>query len=243
MIKKKPTIPALVIAGTLTPFALMPASAKAMEEIMIYGVQFEELEYRFGDDTDVLAWSGDAVYGTDELKLRLQSEGEYTREHAAFETLEHQLLGQKMISGFFDLKLGLRYDNPEGPDRTYAVLGVQGLAPQWIEVDADLFLSEKGDLSARLDMDYELLVTNRLILTPAAEINVAFSEDAEIGLGSGLSTAELGLRLSYDLVDRSVAPYVGIAYERKFGNTADFARAAGEDTEEFFTMAGLRLMF
>jgi copper resistance protein B len=191
----------------------------------------------------VLAWDGDALIGTDEWKLRWQSEGEYGRAEDEFETLENQILAQGMISDFFDVKVGVRHDSPAGPDRTYGVLGLQGLAPQWIEVDADLFVSEYGDLSARLDVDYELLITNRLILTPTAEINVAFADDARIGIGSGFSSAELGLRLGYDVYDRTVAPYVGLAYERKFGETADFAREQDEQTEEFFLVAGVRLMF
>ncbi|MCB1807253.1 MAG: copper resistance protein B, partial [Candidatus Competibacteraceae bacterium] len=104
-------------------------------------------------------WDGDAFVGTDEWKLRLQSEGEYIKGPDVFETLENQLLVQRLVSDFFDIKAGVRFDTPDGPDRTYAVIGIQGLAPQWFEVDADLFISEKGDVSARLDVDYELLIT------------------------------------------------------------------------------------
>jgi copper resistance protein B len=135
----------------------------------------------------VAAWDGDVVVGRDEWKLRLQSEGEYERDESAFETLENQLLLQRPILEFFDIKAGLRLDTPEGPDRVFGVLGLQGLAPQWFEVDADLFLSERGDFSARLDVEYELLITNHLILTPSVEVDFAFSEDRGIGVGSGLS--------------------------------------------------------
>ena len=223
---------------------LLPQVASAQKESQVYyGIMLEQLEHRWGDDGDVLAWDGDALIGTDEWKLRWQSEGEFGREEDEFETLENQLLVQRMISDFFDLKAGVRHDSPEGPDRTYAVLGLQGLAPQWFEVDADLFVSENGDPSARLDVDYELLITNRVILTPTAEINFAFADDPEIGVGSGLSSAELGLRLSYDVLYRAVAPYVGVSYERQFGETADFTRERDEETEEFFVVAGVRLMF
>lgn len=213
------------------------------DPLVFYGLSFEQLEYRVGDDDDVLAWDGDAFVGTDEWKLRLQSEGEYIKGPDVFETLENQLLVQRLVSDFFDIKAGIRFDTPEGPDRTYAVIGIQGLAPQWIEVDADLFISEKGDVSARLDADYELLITNRIILTPTAEINIAFSADEDIGIGSGLTDIELGLRLSYDLIERDVAPYIGMHYEKKFGKTADFAEAEGEDSDELFFVAGVRLLF
>ena len=134
-------------------------------------------------------------------------------------------------------------DTPDGPDRLFGVVGVAGLAPQWIEVDADLFVSETGDVSARVDAEYELLITNRLILIPSLEVDVAFTEDREIGVATGLNSVEFGVRLSYDLIDRMLSPYVGVAYERKFGRTADFAREEGEDTSALFGVIGARLMF
>ena len=210
---------------------------------LFYSVTLEQFEYRFGDESDVGAWDGDAVIGRDEWKLRLQSKGEYQRESSSFETLENQFLIQIPVSDFFDVKAGVRYDSPKGPDRVYGVLGLQGLAPQWYEVDADLFLSERGDFSARLDLDYELLLTNRLILIPALEADFAFSEDRAIGVGSGLGKIELGARLSYDLVDRSVAPYIGVHFEQLFGSTKRLARDEGEPTNELFFVAGVRFSF
>ncbi|MFP6747468.1 MAG: copper resistance protein B, partial [Alphaproteobacteria bacterium] len=110
-------------------------------------------------------------------------------------------------------------------------------------VDADFFIAETGDASARLDVEYELLLTNFLILTPSAEINAAFSSDREAGIGSGLNDIEIGLRLGYDVIDRRFSPYTGIVYERKFGQTKDFAEAEGEDTEGWRFVIGARLMF
>ena len=147
------------------------------------------------------------------------------------------------ISTFFDAKGGVRLDTPKGTDRWYGVLGISGLAPQWFEVDADLFFSEAGEASARLDIEYELLITNRLILTPSADINVAFSDDTEIGIKAGLTSAEAGLRLSYDLIDRAVSPYLGLVYERKLGNTADLADEEGEDIEGWRAVIGTRIVF
>ena len=220
-------------------------TASSKEPMVFYGLRFEQAEYRFGrNGADQLAWDGDAFVGTDALKLRLQSEGEYLKgPESGFERLENQLLLQWPVSYYYDAKAGVRLDTPEGVDRTYAVLGVQGLAPQWFEVDADLFLSERGDLSARLDVDYELLITNRIILVPSAEINIALSDDEAAGVGAGLSDIELGLRLSYDLIERNLSPYVGVHYERRYGRTAELAREEGEDDDEFYVVAGLRLMF
>ncbi|NQV59085.1 MAG: copper resistance protein B [Alphaproteobacteria bacterium] len=219
--------------------------AQAQEEsALLYGGQLEEFEYQRGDEgEDLFAWNGDAFVGTDELKLRWLGEGAYDIGNDALEGFENRVVLQMPISAFFDVKGGVRLDAPKGPDRWYGVIGLTGLAPQWFEIDADLFVSETGDTSARLDVEYELLLTNYLILTPSAEINVAFSDDREINVGSGVSDVEAGLRLSYDLIDRSLSPYLGFLYERKFGQTADFARAEGEDTEGWRIVIGTRLMF
>lgn len=226
-------------------FFILAAPVQAQEkELIFYGVQMEQLEYLQGDQSEnLLVWDGDAFVGTDELKFRWLGEGEYDTDRGVLEKMENRLVLQKPISTFFDLKAGVRLDTPEGTDRWFGVLGVAGLAPQWIEIDADLFVSETGDASARLDAEYELLITNRLILIPSAEIDIAFSEDREIGIASGLNSVELGIRLSYDLLDRAISPYIGVVYERKFGRTADFAREEGEDTSAWFGVVGTRLIF
>ncbi|MGY8938206.1 MAG: copper resistance protein B [Alphaproteobacteria bacterium] len=233
----------IVFAG-LAAIAI-PASSQAQEtNLIFYGVQMEELEYRQGDQSEnLLVWDGDAFLGTDELKLRWLGKGEYDADGDVLETMENRLVLQKPISDFFDIKAGVRLDSPEGVDRWFGVFGVTGLAPQWIEIDADLFISETGDVSARLDAEYELLITNRLILTPSGEIDVALSDDREIGVASGLNSIELGLRLSYDVVDRTFSPYIGVVFERKFGRTADFARDEGEDPSALFAVIGAKLMF
>lgn len=230
---------AAAVAAIATVVSTAPASAA--EEPLIWSVQAEQLEYRFGDETDVMAWDADAIIGTDELKLMLKSAGEYERDGRVMESLEHQLRLQKPVSDFFDAVAGVRVDTPEGPDRVHGVLGLHGLAPQWFEVDADLFVSDHPSL--RLDVEYELLLTNHLILTPSIDIDLPFTDDREIGLGAWGPKMEVGARLSYDLVDRAVAPYVGIHYERVFGETRDIARADGEDGDALFFVAGTRLLF
>lgn len=224
--------------------AVVPGTGQAAEGRTYYGFQAEQFEYRLGDENEKrLVWDADAFWGTDELKLRWQGEGERDLDADINEGLENRLVLQTPISDFFDAKAGIRLDTPTGTDRWYGTIGIMGLVPQWIEVDADLFVSETGDGSARLDLEYEGLITNRVILTPSIELNAAFSEDREIEVGTGISSAEIGLRLSYDLIDRSVAPYIGVSYERKFGDTADFAKEDGEDFEATYIVTGLRLMF
>ncbi len=215
------------------------------QPLTTWGVQIEEFEYRYSDDDEELGvWNADAFYGTDELKLRWISKGEYSLKERAYESLENQLVGQIPISEFFDAKAGVRFDTPEGgPDRTYAVLGVAGLAPQWVEVDANLYVSNEGETSAELDAEYELLLTNYWILSATLDATVAFSEDREIGIGKGLVSTGTGLRLRYDLIDRAFSPYVGVVHERKYGDSADFARAEGGGTEDWFAVIGARIVF
>ena len=214
------------------------------QPLTAWGVPFEEFEYRYSDDDEELGvWDADAFYGTDEFKVRLLTTGEYEIEAQAYETLENQLVGQIPISKFFDAKAGVRFDTPEGPDRTYAVLGVAGLAPQWFEVDANLYVSNEGETSAELDAEYELLLTNYWILGATLDATVAFSEDREIGVGKGLVSTEAGLRLRYDLVDRAFSPYVGVVHERKYGDTADLAETGGGSTEDWFAVIGARIAF
>lgn len=233
---------AALVATLLVP----PGGVVAQEtDFISYGVSFEQFEYRTGLDGsgNVLAWDGDAFVGNDEWKVRLISEGEFATEDDVFEVLEHQFVVQRLATDFFDVKAGVRYDAPDGPDRWFAVIGLHGLAQQWFEVDADLFLNEKGGVSGRLDIDYELLLTNYWTLTPSAEIDLSASDDRAVGVGAGLVSTEVGLRLSYDLVDRAVSPYVGVHYERKFGQTKNFARDAGEGADAVFAVAGVRILF
>ncbi|HIK73159.1 MAG TPA: copper resistance protein B [Alcanivorax sp.] len=232
------------VSTAVTAQEMISDTTARKQPLTTWGVQFEEFEYRSSDDGEELGvWNADAFYGTDELKLRWISKGEYSLEERAYESLENQLVGQVPISKFFDAKAGVRFDTPEGPDRTYAVLGVAGLAPQWFEVDANLYVSNEGETSAELDAEYELLLTNYWILSATLDATVAFSEDREIGIGKGLVSTETGLRLRYDLIDRAFSPYVGVVHERKYGDSADLAEASGGGTEDWFAVIGARIAF
>ncbi|WP_036198286.1 copper resistance protein B [Marinobacter sp. HL-58] len=210
----------------------------------LWGVSAEKLEYRYSDSDEELAvLEGDAFYGSDELKFRWLFEGEWEEAHNAWETLENQFVAQVPVDEFWDAKAGIRVDTPEGEDRVYGVLGLTGLAPYWFEVDTNLYVSDEGDASADFEAEYELLITNYWIVSASFETLVAFSEDREIGVGKGLNSTELGLRLSYDLIDRAFSPYIGVVHERKFGDTADLARDSGGSTEDWFAVVGARVMF
>lgn len=227
-----------ILAGALAP-VLLPVPAFA--EPLLWGIQAEQFEYRWSDDGEVAAWDLDAFVGSDELKVVWRSEAEFSLDDEAFESLDNQLRVQVPVSDFFDAVAGVRVDTPEGPDRIHGVIGLHGLAQQWFEIDADLFVSDNP--SFRLEVDYEAMITNRVILTPSVEIDLPFTDDPAIGFGALGPKVEVGLRLSYDLVDRAVAPYVGLHYERVFGESSLLARNAGESPGALFAVAGVRLMF
>lgn len=200
---------------------------------------FAEWAPRSGKDS--YRWEGEAWFGGDINRLTLKSEGEGVSGEG-LDRAELQALYSRSVSPFFDLQAGVRHDFEPKPSRTYATVGFEGLAPYWFEVSGAAFLSNKGDLSARFEGYYDQRLTQRLILQPRAELNLAASNDRATGVGSGLSDVELGLRLRYE-IRREFAPYVGVTYDRKFGKTADYARAAGEDVEDARVVLGLRAWF
>jgi copper resistance protein B len=226
-------------AGALATALL--AAGPAIAEPLIYGIQVEQAERRFDEGSDVYAWDVDALIGTDELKVVWRSEAEYRTRDKRFETLENQFRLQAPVSDFFDAVAGVRVDTPRGEHRAYAVVGIHGLAPQWFEVDADLFVGETSFV--RFEVEYEGLITNRLILTPSLEIDLPLGDDDALGVGGFGPTLEVGARLSYDLVDRAVSPYIGVHYERAFGETADRARAEGEERDALFLVVGTKVLF
>ncbi|MET0337451.1 MAG: copper resistance protein B [Caulobacter sp.] len=202
-------------------------------------VMLETAERRLGDG-DGYGWEGRASFGGDINRLVLKSEGE--GDDHSLESAELQALYARTIGPYFNLQAGLRHDFEPGPSRTYAAFGVEGLAPYWFEVGATAFLSQKGDLSARFEATYDLRITQRLILEPRVEVDLQAQDVPELGEGAGLSSAEAGLRLRY-AIRQEFAPYIGLMHERKFGQTADFARAHGEDPKATRFVVGLRAWF
>ena len=162
-------------------------------------------------------------------------------EERTFETLENQIRLQTPISDFFDAVVGFRADTPDGPNRFSGVIGVHGLAQQWFEVDADLFISDRPSL--RLEAEYEGLITNRITVVPSIELDIPFTDDAARDIGAFGPKLEVGLRLSYDLIDRAVSPYIGVHYEQVLGETADIARRNGDKAGAVFGVIGVRILF
>lgn len=218
------------------------ALAAEMDAMFLFSFSADQFERRFQDGEDLLSWDLQARYANDAHKFSLRNEGEYALDEERTESSEWQLRYGRMVSDFFDAHVGLRYDEQPRPERTHLVVGVEGLAPQWFEVDANLFLSDRGKTSARLEAEYDLLLTQRLVLQAEGELNLAFSSDRAVGQGSGINDLELGLRLRYEIT-REFAPYVGISWERRYGDTADLALADGGEREETAVVAGVTFWF
>ena len=205
-------------------------------------IEAERLEYRTGEGESGFLWDGQGWIGGDDHKVWLKTEGEIDFDGSSVEEAEVQLLYSRAISSFFDAQIGIRHDIKPNPSRTYAVVGLQGLTPYHFELDAATFISDKGDVSARIEAEYELLLTQRLIAQPRTELNIALQDTPSIDVGSGLSTVELGVRLRYE-IKREIAPYIGVSWERSLGDTADFARENGDDPSTVFFVAGVRSWF
>jgi copper resistance protein B len=204
-------------------------------------VLIDQLETRIRNGRDGYFLNAEAWYGGDIHKVWLKTEVEGEFGHSP-EQAEVQALYSQAIDPWWNLQAGMRYDFRPDPERAYLVLGIEGLAPYWFEVDAAAFVSNKGDVSARFEVETDQRLTQKLILQPRMEFDLAAQDVPEIGVGSGLSTAELGLRLRYEM-KQEFAPYVGVAYERAFGDTAGFRRAAGEKAGGWNFLVGVRAWF
>ena len=225
--------------------AMAPARAQLAREnggMRTGMVLVERLEARIptGRGDEAYLWDAQGWFGGDLDKLVIKTEGEGAFE-GAIEDAEVQALYGRAIGPFTDLQLGARLDiEPE--TRTHVVLGIQGLAPYMLHYDAALFLSDRGDLTARVEAEYDQKITQRLILQPRIELEAAAQDIPERDIGAGLTKIEPGLRLRYKIVPE-FAPYIGLEYEAKLGETADLARAEGEDAAGFKVLAGLRFWF
>jgi copper resistance protein B len=197
-----------------------------------------EIQARKGADGFV--WEVQGYYGTPVSRLWFKSEGEGSFGER-IEDAEVQALYARAIAPFFDVQAGLRQDLA-GLGTTHATVGVQGLAPGMFEVDAALFLSHRGDLTARVEAKLDQRITQALILQPRAELTFAAQDVPRLGIGAGFDKLELGLRLRYE-IRREFAPYLGLEQSWRLGRSADFARAAGHDPSVTSLVAGVRFWF
>ncbi|HEX5961750.1 MAG TPA: copper resistance protein B [Rhodanobacteraceae bacterium] len=192
------------------------------------------------DGGDATAIDGEAWFGRNFNKLWLKFEGEHT--DGRWHDLRTEALWSHAVAPFWDTQLGVRHDSGAGPGRTWAAFGIEGTAPYWFETEATLYVGQGGRTAARVALEYEARFTQRLILQPSVEANLYGRNDPRRGIGSGLSDIEAGLRLRYE-IRREFAPYVGVAWQQRFGRSRGYARALGEPGEDLQFVAGFRIWF
>jgi copper resistance protein B len=228
----KITMPAMD-AGVMMP--------PVMDNEIIAHALLDQAEGRIGGGQNAFRWDGQAWIGTDYNKLWLKSEG-FARGKGGVEDGRHELLYDRAVSTYVDLQAGVRTDWDSARGRTWAAFGVQGLAPLFFNYEATGYLSDSGHAALRFAASYDFLITQRLILQPEAEMNFYSKADSGRRVGTGLSDIDAGLRLRYE-IDRKFAPYVGVAYTGRFGQTASFARREGEAASAVQFVFGVRSWF
>lgn len=203
-------------------------------------VMLDQLEYAHSSHANSVFFDGEAWYGKDFDKLWLKAEGKSSRGRLS--DLRTEGSWDHAIATYWSTQLGVRHDSGVGPARTWAALGVQGLAPYWFDTEVTIYVGEGGRTAARLQLEYEELLTQKWVLQPKIELNLYGRDDPRRGVGSGLSDAEFGLRLRYE-IRREIAPYVGIVYRRRFGHAANFSRAQGEPAGDVQIAVGLHAWY
>ena len=238
---------AVLLSSFAAPAASQGIGREQLKEMMAWGtgslILFDKLEY-IPDQTlgrpvelDLIGWYGGAYN-----RLWFRGEGEQLTSRKAGEGEAHVYYG-RLVTPYWDALAGVRVDGAWGEEsdaRAHLAVGVVGLAPMRFELSPTVFLSQDGDLSGRFEAEYQVLITQRLVIEPELELNAALQSVPEWGVGSGLSDVELGLRLRYE-IRREFAPYIGYSWVRRVGETADLARAEGESAAEGTFVAGLRV--
>ena len=210
------------------------------DDPLLFKLIIDQFETRHTGGKDSLVIEGEAWLGKDLHKGVAKFEIE--RVGGETEEAELQLLYSRAVDPYWDFQVGLRHDDRPSPDRDWLVAGFSGTAPYFIETDVALFIGEDGQAGFRLEAEYEAMITQRLVLVPELEVNFHSKDDEAVGTGSGISDLEFGIRLKYEF-KREFAPYIGINWTRKYGNTADFAREEGEDTNDAQLVIGFSAWF
>lgn len=232
-------IPLLTDADRAT--AQPPSHAHPVHDNGIHSlVRFDRLEAVDTDAGTGLEWKGQAWIGTDTDRLWLRSEGR--RDDGRTQAAEIEAMYGRPVSRWWDLLVGVRHDFKPGPSQDFAAIGITGIAPYKLEVQATAYVGSGGRTAARVELEYETLLTNRLVLQPMLEAEFSGKADTRRGIGTGLTTVETGLRLRYEIV-RRFAPYVGVSYERAFGDTAALRDRQGRETDGTHIVVGVRAWF
>ena len=211
-------------------------------DVRTTAVLIDTLEAGFGDGEAGYSWDAQGWTGGDINRFWWKTEGEGDFGGKLHEA-EVQALYSRAVAPFWDVQAGLRQDvRPDGEDTTHLTVGVQGVAPYWFETGAAAFLSIDGDLTARIEAEYDQRITQRWILQPALELDFSASDIPELETGSGLTSVTAGLRLRYE-IRREFAPYVGVEWSRALGETADFIEARVGEADDSRLVVGLKAWF
>ncbi|MBY0509389.1 MAG: copper resistance protein B [Rhodospirillaceae bacterium] len=220
-------------------YGAMPGMEQA-DRIMVTKLLIDQLEFVDGNDGNGIAWDIWDSYGGDFHKLLVRSEGSVIAGSTDSKT-GVEALWWRASAPFWGTVLGLRQEFGPGA-HTQLAFGIEGLAPYWFDLEATGYVAEDGRLSARLKGKYELLITNRVILTPEAETNLYSKADRRRDVGAGLANIELSVRLRYEF-SRKFAPYVGFVWDHALGGTADRRKANGESVSDRQIVVGVRILW
>jgi len=226
---------------------LPPGWEPAVHDTMVNTfTSFQKAEFRTGDAPDAAVFDTEGWIGGDFQRFWWKAEGEQESKGAKAGRVEAQALYSRLVSPFWDFQTGVRVDRHySGRTRRttgYFVIGFEGLAPYWFDVEPALFLSEKGKASFKLTSSYDQLITQRWVIQPRIDLNAAFQDDPKRNVAAGINDAEFSVRLRYD-ISRQFSPYVGVTWRRVLGATAGLARRAGEDLSTTSAVFGLRTWF
>lgn len=210
--------------------------------LMYSYAKLSQNELRTGNGDSTYRWEGEGWYGGNINRAWFKTEGNLNVDSGALDEAETQALYSRAISPYFNLQAGARYNFDPIPSRGWGAFGIEGLAPLFWEVGLFGFVSDNGHYAARVEGHYDLRLTQRLVLQPQFELNLYTKSDPRARLGAGLSDLDSGLRLRYEIW-REFAPYIGITYEKKYGQSASFARADGGSAEDFRVVSGIRVWF
>ena len=210
------------------------------DDPIVTKVMIDQLETRIVDGDDPLVLEAQAWIGYDLDKFVIKADVEQVKNNT--EELELQALYSRAVDPYWDFQIGVRQDQKPTPQRNWLALGFQGVAPYWFEIDTALFIGESEQVGFRFSAEYEWMITQRWVLSPEVGINIHSKDDEATGTGSGLSDSQVGLRLRYE-IKREFAPYIGINWNKKYGNTATFAQNDGEKVESTQFVAGIRAWF
>ena len=211
-------------------------------DVRITAVLIDTLEASFGDGEEGYSWNAQGFTGGDINRFWWKTEGEGAFGDTLHEA-EVQALYSRAVAPFWDVQAGVRQDfRPDGDDTTHLTVGVQGVAPYWFEMSAAAFLSTRGDLTARIEAEYDQRLTQKWILQPGLELDMSASDIPELEIGSGLTSVTAGLRLRYE-IRKEFAPYVGVEWKRALGGAADYAKARGDEADNTRLVVGIKTWF